>query len=143
MRNRLLPTLIACATLFASCSKSDDNNPTQNNNVSYELYGLDQSGVTASTSIIQANFTFAFLVKQISGQKESVALSTYDVPKGVTISFLSLSANSITSAQIGDTVVCNLDMDSTIKVGTYYPKIKSISTSGITVVDSFLIEVKP
>lgn len=143
MRNRLLPALIACATLFASCSKSDDNNPTPNNNVSYELYGLDQSGVTASTSIIQANFTFAFLVKLISGQKESVTLSTYDVPKGVTISFLSLSANSITSAQIGDTIVCNLDMDSTIKVGNYYPKIKSVSTSGITVVDSFLIEVKP
>lgn len=148
MKKTTIYCLLTCLIAFAACSKSDDNNPTPNSSTSYELYGLNQTVVTASSNtpgspvFISSNVTFPFWVKQISGQKESVTLSAYDIPSGCYLTFLDLNEKLTTTAQIGDTVLCSLDMDSTIKAGTYYTKIKSVSTSGITVIDSFLIDVK-
>lgn len=136
--------LIALFVLTIIVSCKPDNEPVPTETSDFIVWGFD------STSYIESgvpDFWYSgalpIMIRHISGPKETVTLSTADVPAGMKIYYTDSAGVAITSTIMNSWFGFAYEVDSNIKVGNYYPKVVATSQSGIVRKDSIIVRIKP
>lgn len=142
MRKLAILTNVIALTIIASCKP--DKSPAPVETSDFQVYGFDSSSyIEAGVPYLLASVTLPIMVRHISGPKETVTLSTADVPIGMKIYYIDSTGTAITSTIMDSWFGFSCDIDSNVKAGNYYPKVIATSQSGIVRKDSIIVRIKP
>lgn len=140
----VIAVLVICAFLLFSCKKTEQ--PTQSGDApfDFDLYNGDSATMSIYTAYPYKSFgeiVTPCITRYISGKKERVSLSSTEVPAGVIVTFIDSFENTITAIDLDIWFGVRCEMDTSLALGKYSPKIIATSASGVIRVDSLLIIV--
>ncbi len=143
MRSLFLFAYILAAMIAVSCNKLDKE-PVSTEASDFMVWGFDSTSyIESGVPDFWASAALPIMIRHISGPRETVNLSTADVPAGMKIYYTDSTGAVITSTIMNSWFGFSCDIDSNVKVGNYYPKVIATSQSGIVRKDSIIVRILP
>lgn len=143
MRRPVLLVYILAAMIAVSCNKPDKE-PVSTEASDFMVWGFDSTSyIESGVPDFGASVSLPIMIRHISGPRETVTLSTADVPAGMKIYYTDSAGAVITSTIMNSWFGFSCDIDSNVKVGNYYPKVVATSKSGIAREDSIIVRILP
>lgn len=142
MRKLAILANVIALTIIASCKPDKEPIPTESSD--FMVWGFDSTSyIEAGVPDLLTSVTLTIMIRHISGPRETVTLSTADVPAGMKIYYVDSTGTAITSTIMDSWFGFSCDIDSNVKAGNYYPKVIATSASGIVKKDSIIVRIKP